>query len=160
MFKKNDEHAVSPVIGVILMVAITVILAAVVAVFGFGFGGPDQKGPVASIHVTSVPETTGIIDMKIVHKAGESFKAGDWKISIVEVGEPPAFITANTSFSVGDQIITTNQTNSPGMVSVTNKSITVTGATPIQIKAGIKYDVKVIVFPYKTMTTDTIFIAR
>ncbi len=57
MFKKNDEHAVSPVIGVILMVAITVILAAVVAVFGFGFGDPDQKGPVASIHVTNVPDT-------------------------------------------------------------------------------------------------------
>ena len=160
MFKKNDELAVSPVIGVILMVAITVILAAVIAAFGFGFGDSDAKGPVASIHVMNYPETAGIVDMKIVHKSGESFKAGDWKISIVEVGEPPAFITANTSFSVGDQIITTNQTNSPGMVSVTNKSITVTGATPIQLKAGIKYNVKVIVFPYKTMTTDAIVMVR
>lgn len=34
-FEKNDE-AVSPVIGVILMVAITVILAAVIAAFVFG----------------------------------------------------------------------------------------------------------------------------
>ena len=32
----NNEEAVSPVIGVILMVAITVILAAVIAVFVFG----------------------------------------------------------------------------------------------------------------------------
>ncbi|WP_062397059.1 type IV pilin [Methanogenium cariaci] len=32
----KDEEAVSPVIGVILMVAITVILAAVIAVFVFG----------------------------------------------------------------------------------------------------------------------------
>ena len=37
-FTKNDE-AVSPVIGVILMVAITVILAAVIAMFVFGLAG-------------------------------------------------------------------------------------------------------------------------
>ena len=37
-FTKNDE-AVSPVIGVILMVAITVILAAVIAAFVFGMAG-------------------------------------------------------------------------------------------------------------------------
>ena len=39
---KNDE-AVSPVIGVILMVAITVILAAVIAAFVFGMAGNIQK---------------------------------------------------------------------------------------------------------------------
>ena len=37
-FKQNEE-AVSPVIGVILMVAITVILAAVIAAFVFGMTG-------------------------------------------------------------------------------------------------------------------------
>jgi flagellin-like protein len=36
----DDERGVSPVIGVILMVAITVILAAVIATFVLGF--PDQ----------------------------------------------------------------------------------------------------------------------
>ena len=159
MFKKNDEQAVSPVIGVILMVAITVILAAVVAVFGFGFGDSDAKGPVANIQAMSVPETPGIIDMKIVHKAGESFKAGDWRISIVEVGEPPRFITASTGFSVGEQIITTNLTNSAGTVTVTNNNITVDG-TATQLKPETKYDVKIIVFPYKTLTTDAIVTVR
>ena len=38
VYTKNDE-AVSPVIGVILMVAITVILAAVIAAFVFGMAG-------------------------------------------------------------------------------------------------------------------------
>jgi archaeal flagellin N-terminal-like domain len=37
MYNHND--AVSPVIGVILMVAITVILAAVIAAFVFGMAG-------------------------------------------------------------------------------------------------------------------------
>jgi flagellin-like protein len=35
----RDDEAVSPVIGVILMVAITVILAAVIAAFVFGLAG-------------------------------------------------------------------------------------------------------------------------
>ncbi len=159
MFKKHDDLAVSPVIGVILMVAITVILAAVVAVFGFGFGGPDQKGPVASIQVTNVPETMGIIDLKIVHRAGESFKPGDWRISIVEIGSPPVFITASTGFSVGDQIITTNLTNSAGTITVTNNNITVIGANT-QLKPDTKYDVRVIVFPYKQMTVNAIVMVR
>ena len=41
-FPKNDD-AVSPVIGVILMVAITVILAAVIAAYVFGMGSNVSK---------------------------------------------------------------------------------------------------------------------
>ena len=41
-FSKNED-AVSPVIGVILMVAITVILAAVIAAFVFGMAGNISK---------------------------------------------------------------------------------------------------------------------
>ncbi|CAD7776403.1 Archaeal Type IV pilin, N-terminal [Candidatus Methanoperedenaceae archaeon GB50] len=44
---KMNEEAVSPVIGVILMVAITVILAAVIASFVFGMG-PSESAPVGS----------------------------------------------------------------------------------------------------------------
>lgn len=49
----EEEEAVSPVIGVILMVAITVILAAVIAAFVFGMGPPEQA-PQASIRMTDV----------------------------------------------------------------------------------------------------------
>jgi len=45
----NDDDAVSPVIGVILMVAITVILAAVIASFVIGLGDENQ---------TTKPSTT------------------------------------------------------------------------------------------------------
>jgi len=45
-----DDNAVSPVIGVILMVAITVILAAVIASFVLGLGNQAQQGaPTATI---------------------------------------------------------------------------------------------------------------
>jgi len=43
----NDDDAVSPVIGVILMVAITVILAAVIASFVLGLG--DQNNPAPTV---------------------------------------------------------------------------------------------------------------
>ncbi|KQC04947.1 MAG: hypothetical protein APR53_09040 [Methanoculleus sp. SDB] len=43
------EEAVSPVIGVILMVAITVILAAVIAVFVFGMAGDVQTTKVVAV---------------------------------------------------------------------------------------------------------------
>jgi flagellin-like protein len=40
---RKDEKGVSPVIGVILMVAITVILAAVIASFVFGLAGTMKR---------------------------------------------------------------------------------------------------------------------
>jgi archaeal type IV pilus assembly protein PilA len=48
--RKNDE-AVSPVIGVILMVAITVILAAVIAAFVFGMSGNISKTKIVAATV-------------------------------------------------------------------------------------------------------------
>ncbi len=56
-FTKNDE-AVSPVIGVILMVAITVILAAVIAAFVFGMAGNIQKTKVVAATASQQGATT------------------------------------------------------------------------------------------------------
>jgi len=58
----NDDDAVSPVIGVILMVAITVILAAVIASFVLGLGdSADEVQPNSSFSFdtdTDTPELT------------------------------------------------------------------------------------------------------
>jgi flagellin-like protein len=56
-FSKNEE-AVSPVIGVILMVAITVILAAVIAAFVFGMAGNVSKTKIVA--ATAAQQGTGI----------------------------------------------------------------------------------------------------
>jgi flagellin-like protein len=45
----SNETAVSPVIGVILMIAITVILAAVIAAFVFGMAGQMQSPKVVAV---------------------------------------------------------------------------------------------------------------
>lgn len=46
---KSKEDAVSPVIGVILMVAVTVILAAVIAAFVFGMAGNTSKTKIVAV---------------------------------------------------------------------------------------------------------------
>lgn len=56
---KNNDDAVSPVIGTILMVAVTVILAAVIAAFVFGFTGQMPKAPKVA-YVDMTRDATGI----------------------------------------------------------------------------------------------------
>ncbi|MEM4279693.1 MAG: type IV pilin N-terminal domain-containing protein [Archaeoglobaceae archaeon] len=58
---RMDEKGVSPVIGVILMVAITVILAAVIASFVFGLGGSVKRTYNLAFTVTSVDKTNVVV---------------------------------------------------------------------------------------------------
>jgi flagellin-like protein len=58
VYKKRDEDAVSPVIATILMVAITVVLAAVLYVMVIGMGGGTSKtAPAGSITFTQISGT-------------------------------------------------------------------------------------------------------
>jgi len=59
--KFMDEEAVSPVIGVILMVAITVILAAVIAAFVFGMGSSLKKQYTIAATASSVSNNMIIV---------------------------------------------------------------------------------------------------
>ena len=47
----HNDNAVSPVIGVLLMVSITVILAAVIAAFVFGMAGTMEKSKTVAVTV-------------------------------------------------------------------------------------------------------------
>ncbi len=57
-FFKDEEEAVSPVIGVILMVAIVVILAAIISAFVFGIAGSTTSTKTVALIVT--PNASGI----------------------------------------------------------------------------------------------------
>jgi len=66
----TEDDAVSPVIGVILMVAITVILAAVIASFVLGLGDQAQQAtPQASF---SFDYSESDSNLKITHDGGDS----------------------------------------------------------------------------------------
>lgn len=69
----QDQDGVSPVIGVILMVAITVILAAVIATFVLGLGGQvSQTAPQASFDFDY--NSTGD-NITISHRGGDTVEA-------------------------------------------------------------------------------------
>jgi len=88
----SDDRAVSPVIGVILMVAITVILAAVIGTFVLGLGDQVQSTtPQASFGFEA--GTTNIVDegggshtevktMTITHESGDTIDDANVKITV------------------------------------------------------------------------------
>ena len=51
MKKSNKEDAVSPVIGVMLMLVVTIVIAAVVAAFASGMGADVEATPTAVLGV-------------------------------------------------------------------------------------------------------------
>ncbi|RDZ96638.1 type IV pilin [Haloferax sp. Atlit-6N] len=70
----TDDSAVSPVIGVILMVAVTVILAAVIGSFVLNLGqGVQQTAPQASFGFDY--DTTDNGNVTITHETGDSIDA-------------------------------------------------------------------------------------
>lgn len=85
MKKVRKEDAVSPVIGVMLMLVVTIIIAAVVSGFAGGLAGSQDKAPQASILVkTSLgtpPNTYNSFDITFVHQGGDPINTKD--ISIV-----------------------------------------------------------------------------
>jgi len=104
MYRKRREDAVSPVIGVILMVAITVILAAVIAAFVFGMASGVQK--TKSVAATSRQMGTNI---SIMWQGGpDNAMVTNFNVSIVNSTGSPAsaiFIPPNvgntTTFASG-----------------------------------------------------------
>jgi len=69
----TEDRAVSPVIGVILMVAITVILAAVIGAFVLGLGDSvSETAPNAQIDFEYDSPEDG--DITLVHDGGDSFE--------------------------------------------------------------------------------------
>ena len=78
--RRMDEKGVSPVIGVILMVAITVILAAVIASFVFSVP-PPQRPPFASLQAVGLVE-----EIEIRHVGGEALNCSEIKVYLVGTG--------------------------------------------------------------------------
>jgi flagellin-like protein len=153
----KNESAVSPILGVLLLIGITLLLSVIVFTASLGLATTDEKPPQCSISVQSNAETS-IPDIKIQHKGGDRLMGGDWWISIVPVGESPNYRRSSTGFSVGDQIITAILTNGKGNYIVTNNTISTDGSADT-MKSG-NYEVKIIVFPFKSLVFDNVIEVR
>ena len=75
-----DEDAVSPVIGVILMVAITVILAAVIGAFVLGIGGSQAKTPQASFQF-GYDDSVSPNNVTVTHQGGDAIDITNVRLS-------------------------------------------------------------------------------
>jgi|APHM01.1.fsa_nt_gi archaeal flagellin N-terminal-like domain len=81
----SDERGVSPAIGVILMVAITVILAAVIGSFVLGLGDQlNSQGPQVSIGVDAGANTTASDDflLRLNHNNGPALQTANLQLTI------------------------------------------------------------------------------
>lgn len=77
-YEKSRDDGVSPVVGVMLMLVVTIIIAAVVSAFAGGIGGSQQKTPQASFQIKTgwVVADDGTIsnsnyDIAFEHKGGD-----------------------------------------------------------------------------------------
>ncbi len=101
LFRK-DKKGVSPVIGVILMVAITVILAAVIASFVFGMGSKVKSAPQAQFMLEDAPQSVNSSGSSILFYAtlygGEDLKCNDLKLQVVDTSNGKSYLlTWNSS---------------------------------------------------------------
>ena len=83
VMKKTEQKddAVSPVVGVMLMLVVTIIIAAVVAAFATGLSSSAEAAPVASLTV-KIPTENGVVsDFQIYHNSGNPLPTKDLMIS-------------------------------------------------------------------------------
>lgn len=137
-FRKNDE-AVSPVIGVILMVAITVILAAVIAAFVFGMGTPT-KAPQVQLKFTASNVSAGNDILKISHDGGDPLVLKDEKITIrnavtdaIVSGIDGWFVTGTTAGQIDVFMAYPGNDTLPAGSAIQNASMTLIKGSIIKI---------------------------
>jgi flagellin-like protein len=108
----KDDDAVSPVIGVILMVAITVILAAVIGTFVLGLGDQvQQTSPTAQF---SFDFDSGDSSLEMTHDGGDGI--ANESLAIVNAGNRVSnsnedldhWFTSGDTITAGDTLVLEN----------------------------------------------------
>ena len=106
--EESNSRGVSPVIGVILMVAITVILAAVIATFVLGLGeqvsdtSPTASWSSSDVGTDNVTEEDRVI-MEFRHTGGTSIDADNLQIS-TDAEDTETIYTNNDTISAGEEV--------------------------------------------------------
>jgi len=99
----QDEDAVSPVIGVVLMVAITVILAAVIGAFVLNLGGQQSATPQASFDYDY-----GTNNVTVTHDGGDTINGTNLAVKMTSSSNPP---TVSSDVTAGDKVISWGSTS-------------------------------------------------
>lgn len=101
----GDSRGVSPVIGVILMVAITVILAAVIGTFVLGLGDSLSENPTAGVDVDS---DTGDVTLVQLGGGADGIACGT---TIDSINSTTTSVGGTISCSGGDNVFAFSGSN-------------------------------------------------
>lgn len=114
MTRKKSEDAVSPIIGVMLMLVVTVVIAAVVAVFATGMVEDTEPAPIAKLNVkiihdqpvrwgesmskSTIQHSGTVPTLHLTHVSGDPLDTADLKLSFSwECENPDCTIKDHTS---------------------------------------------------------------
>jgi len=175
----TDDDAVSPVIGVILMVAITVILAAVIASFVLGLGNQAQQGaPTATIgfdydQVVENGDDPNAGILEVSHDGGDSVNyqelyirgsgindsqdqasSSPWKGSTCEAPSGGSWTNCHdiVEWSDSDIDIHTNQTGNWNASQASGDDSAVVSGDFVNVPVNSDYDVSIV---YQAQEGDT-----
>ena len=82
---ERNEDAVSPVIGVMLMLVVTIVIAAVVAAFAGGLGSDVEMAPTAALDITAYENGK----VKITSLSGEALTTQEITIKVTGTNGNP-----------------------------------------------------------------------
>ncbi len=167
---RKDKSAVSPVIATILMVAITVVLAAVLYVMVMGFGGSTNNTPTGSFTSVSVSSGTNVkITFGVI---SPTTTYANCKIAIVDNTAATAesisgamtvagTVVTITGFSAGSYTTASTGANLAGGGNInTGDYITLTyGAVNVGLLATHSYTVTLLYTPTGGTICSTTFVA-
>jgi len=120
----DNKDAVSPVIGVLLMLVVCIIIAAVVAAFAGGLGGGTDKAPQASVSVKTDLDNHSLI---FTNEGGEPFALSSIKM-VLQSGTTK---TTLTTADIGGNCVAFEEIpdSDSDMISVGDRFL-LQGATP------------------------------
>lgn len=133
----SDDRAVSPVIGVILMVATTVILAAVIGTFVLGLGNQvGNNAPQATFeYAYHEGDNTGFDNsddtaesVEITHKGGDSIEKSNIDITIG--GES---YTSDSEFAISTPFASTITAGNSTMINQSSSTDSITANADVRI---------------------------
>ncbi|EMA20923.1 type IV pilin [Haloarcula amylolytica] len=151
----HDDDAVSPVIGVILMVAITVILAAVIASFVLGLGDQAQQAtPQASfsweydeLGDLSGGDAAGVIS--VTHDGGDSIEAQEMYVRGSGFADSSDGLYSSSTINIGS-------TTDNSWDEKFGSSSEVTAGQSINVAAKSTYELRVVYEPVEGDTSATL----
>ncbi|HTY16066.1 MAG TPA: type IV pilin N-terminal domain-containing protein [Methanoregulaceae archaeon] len=94
----SEEQAVSPVVGVMLMLVVTIIIASVVSAFAGGLWGNTDKAPVVTIQASIVlndMSNPGNNNITLTDTGGDPFQIKD--VKLIVSNDTTSIVFTNTS---------------------------------------------------------------